>query len=211
MSLHTLQRDFELQRRYLVTKNQHTLHQSLLSLAEPQSEAPSQTTTSQDTAQVTAHSWSGSACSGEGEGSGVEGRPSTAEGSDAEGQASTALHEELTALTAERQRLREMHRELLKKHHDGFHPIWGQMLKTGYQNSMYASLMERFACLYTSHVRNLCLYSPHIKFRGRVDVMAHEQVSLGGEPSQSFEDALWHYEVPDLEVLQQRAADESGA
>ena len=50
------------------------------------------------------------------------------------------------------------------------------MLKAGYQNSMYANLMERFACLYTSHVSNLLDFSPYVKFRGRVDVMAHEQV-----------------------------------
>lgn len=50
------------------------------------------------------------------------------------------------------------------------------MLKAGYQNSMYANLMERFACLYTSHVSNLLQFSPYMKFRGRVDVMAHEQV-----------------------------------
>lgn len=68
----------------------------------------------------------------------------------------------------------------------------GQMLKTGYQNSMYASLMERFACLYTSHVSNLALYSPYMKFRGRVDVMAHEHGHAAdpadAEPSVERED-----------------------
>jgi hypothetical protein len=53
------------------------------------------------------------------------------------------------------------------------------MMKTGYQNSMYAHLLERFACLYTSHVANLRLYSPYAKFRGRVDVMAHELGQTG--------------------------------
>ena len=64
----------------------------------------------------------------------------------------------------------------------------GQMMKTGYQNSMYASLMERFACLYTSHVSNLALYSPYMKFRGRVDVMAHEH-GHGASPAAEAEAA----------------------
>ena len=62
------------------------------------------------------------------------------------------------------------------------------MMKTGYQNSMYASLMERFACLYTSHVSNLALYSPYMKFRGRVDVMAHEH-GHGASPAAEAEAA----------------------
>ena len=68
------------------------------------------------------------------------------------------------------------HKRQLAAHHTFFHPVWGQLLKTGYQNSKYAHLLERFACLYTSHVSNLAFYSPTKKFRGRVDVMAHEEV-----------------------------------
>jgi hypothetical protein len=41
---------------------------------------------------------------------------------------------------------------LLLEHHQAFHPIWGQLLKTGYQNSRYGHQIDRFACLYTSHV-----------------------------------------------------------
>lgn len=43
-----------------------------------------------------------------------------------------------------------------------------------YQSSKYAHLVERFACLYTSHVSNLAYYSPDRKFRGRLDTMSHE-------------------------------------
>jgi 5' nucleotidase family len=77
----------------------------------------------------------------------------------------------------ERESISWRHKEDLRRHHEFFHPVWGQMLKAGYQNSMYASLLERFACLYTSHVSNLTLYSPYMKFRGRADVMAHEQLA----------------------------------
>ncbi|TKY58869.1 D-xylose-proton symporter 3 [Spatholobus suberectus] len=38
-----------------------------------------------------------------------------------------------------------------------FHKPWGQLMKIGYQNSCFAHLVERFACLYTSQVSNLAL------------------------------------------------------
>ena len=34
--------------------------------------------------------------------------------------------------------VREKHRALLAQHHERFHPVWGQLLKTGYQNSRFA-------------------------------------------------------------------------
>lgn len=49
-----------------------------------------------------------------------------------------------------------------------------RLLKTGYQNSLLAHQIDRFACLYTSHVGNLVFYSPFKRYRGRVDHMAHE-------------------------------------
>ena len=50
--------------------------------------------------------------------------------------------------------------------------MWGQLLKTGYQNSRFAHQVERFACLYTSHVSNLTFYSPDKSYRWVVQVMA---------------------------------------
>jgi hypothetical protein len=35
--------------------------------------------------------------------------------------------------------------------------------------------VERFACLYTSHVANLHFYSPDKSYPGRMDHMAHEE------------------------------------
>lgn len=43
-----------------------------------------------------------------------------------------------------------------------------------YQNSRYAYQVERFACLYTSHVSNMNYYSPLKSHRGRLDSMAHD-------------------------------------
>ena len=45
---------------------------------------------------------------------------------------------QLQALEMERQAVREQHRSLLAQHHKRFHSTWGQLLKTGYQNSRFA-------------------------------------------------------------------------
>ncbi|KAF8405225.1 hypothetical protein HHK36_010126 [Tetracentron sinense] len=55
-----------------------------------------------------------------------------------------------------------------------FHKVWGQLMKTGYQNSRFAHQVERFACLYTSQVTNLGLYSPDKYYRPSEDFMPHE-------------------------------------
>lgn len=39
---------------------------------------------------------------------------------------------------AQRDSLRQRHRQLLASHHESFHKVWGQLMKTGYQNSRYA-------------------------------------------------------------------------
>jgi hypothetical protein len=61
-----------------------------------------------------------------------------------------------------------------RAHHETFHPIWGQLLKTGYQNSRYGHQIDRFACLYSSHVSNMAFYSPDTAYSGKGDSMAHE-------------------------------------
>ncbi|MQM06986.1 hypothetical protein Taro_039819 [Colocasia esculenta] len=55
-----------------------------------------------------------------------------------------------------------------------FHKVWGQLMKTGFQNSRFAHQVERFACLYTSQVTNLSLYSPDKYYRPSEDFMPHE-------------------------------------
>jgi len=80
-----------------------------------------------------------------------------------------ALERELSVLSRE-------HRLQLHKYHSDFHPIWGQFLKTGYQNSRFACQMERFACLYTSEVGNLMYYSPNKSYRALQDEMPHDAI-----------------------------------
>lgn len=87
----------------------------------------------------------------------------------------------LANLREQRDALRARHRAALHAHHEAFHPVWGQLFKTGYQTSRYAHQVERFACLYASHVSNLMFYSPNKSYRGRVESMAHE-AGLGVAP-----------------------------
>jgi len=66
--------------------------------------------------------------------------------------------------------------EELRLYHESFHPVWGQMLKVGYQNSRFAQQVQSYACLYTSKVSNLGLVSPEMNFRTQLDVMPHDQL-----------------------------------
>lgn len=81
----------------------------------------------------------------------------------------------IDSLKLQRDQVRAKHRELLKKHHERFHAVWGRLLKAGYQNSRYAHQVQRFACLYSSHVSNLAFYSPEKSWRATPDAMAHEE------------------------------------
>jgi HAD superfamily 5'-nucleotidase-like hydrolase len=87
-----------------------------------------------------------------------------------------ALGRRSEELRKERDALRELHRAELRAHHAQFHPTWGQLLKTGYTNSRFASQVERFACLYTSHIGNLLAYSPEKSYRAAEDQLAHENI-----------------------------------
>ncbi|KAF1893402.1 hypothetical protein Lal_00001872 [Lupinus albus] len=92
------------------------------------------------------------------------------------------LSSELDKLELERERVRLSHQEAQRKLHKRFHEPWGQLLKTGYQKSRFAHQVERFACLYTSKVSNLALYSPEKYYRPSEDFMQHEFGILAYEP-----------------------------
>ena len=77
-------------------------------------------------------------------------------------------------LLAKADSAREEHRQEMRELHAGFHRVWGQMMKAGNQNSRFAHQLERYACLYTSHARNLVAYSPAKSYRGLSDAMPHD-------------------------------------
>ncbi|XP_021716734.1 5'-nucleotidase domain-containing protein 4-like isoform X1 [Chenopodium quinoa] len=80
----------------------------------------------------------------------------------------------IDSLESQREQVRLDHQQILCKSHQKFHKVWGQLMKTGYQNSRFAHQVERFACLYTSQVTNLSLYSPDKYYRPSEDFMPHE-------------------------------------
>ncbi|XAR61760.1 5'-nucleotidase [Bertholletia excelsa] len=84
------------------------------------------------------------------------------------------LSSELDNLESEREQVRLSHQQAQREFHQKFHMVWGQLMKTGYQNSRFAHQVERFACLYTSQVSNLSLYSPDKYYRPSEDFMPHE-------------------------------------
>lgn len=65
---------------------------------------------------------------------------------------------------------------LVERYHSQFHPIWGQLFKTGMQNSRFAEQVENYACLYTSRVTNVGLVSPEIYWRAMNDLMPHDRL-----------------------------------
>ena len=69
---------------------------------------------------------------------------------------------------------RMAHREGMREYHRQFHYVWGQLMKAGSQNSRFMFQVERYACLYTSHVRNLWGYSPEKVFRASSDFAPHD-------------------------------------
>jgi glutaredoxin len=100
-----------------------------------------------------------------------------AEGSDSDG--GDGLRDfgndpELAELTKRALDAKNKHRETLRELHGTFHPTWGQLMKAGSQNSRFAHQLETYACLYTSHARNLVAYSPRKTYRGQSDWMPHD-------------------------------------
>jgi len=69
---------------------------------------------------------------------------------------------------------RMAHREGMREYHRQFHYVWGQLMKAGSQSSRFMFQVERYACLYTSHVRNLWGYSPEKVFRASSDFSPHD-------------------------------------
>jgi HAD superfamily 5'-nucleotidase-like hydrolase len=56
-----------------------------------------------------------------------------------------------------------------------FHPIWGQMFKSGPQNSRFAEQIESYACLYAQKATNLSLVAPNFYWRAMADLMPHDR------------------------------------
>ncbi|MCA2959933.1 MAG: HAD-IG family 5'-nucleotidase [Silvanigrellales bacterium] len=88
-----------------------------------------------------------------------------------------ALAKQLDRVTTQRANTREALRKNLREYHSKFHPVWGEIMKSGHQNSRFAAQVENYACLYTSKFTNLRFYSPNKSYRSTRDYMPHDEVA----------------------------------
>ena len=86
------------------------------------------------------------------------------------------LQEERKQARAKLETARPKIAQEVERFHKRFHPIWGQMFKTGLQNSRFAEQVEQYACLYTSKVTNIGLVSPEMYWRAVNDLMPHDRI-----------------------------------
>lgn len=64
--------------------------------------------------------------------------------------------------------------DLIKEEQSGFNPYWGEIMRSGNEESRFAMLVERYACIYMSSIGNLAHYSPFKFFRSHRRFLAHD-------------------------------------
>ena len=83
----------------------------------------------------------------------------------------TKLFEEIDAVNG---RISEKLAELKKY----FNPYWGEILRSGLEESRFADQVERYACIYMTKVSDLYSYSPRTYFRPLKRLLPHEITAL---------------------------------
>ncbi len=64
--------------------------------------------------------------------------------------------------------------ELIGEYKKCFNPYWGEILRAGSEESLYAEQVEEYACIYMTRVSDLSSYSPRTYFRPIKRIMPHE-------------------------------------
>ena len=64
--------------------------------------------------------------------------------------------------------------DLIDQEQKDFNPCWGEVMRSGNEESRFATLVERFACIYMACVSNLSHYSAFKYFRPRRRYLAHD-------------------------------------
>lgn len=82
----------------------------------------------------------------------------------------------LDKLFEESDRMNQEISELLTQLRAHFNPHWGEVLRSGHEESRYAGQIDDYACIYMTKVADLYEYSPKNFFRPRRRLMAHEFV-----------------------------------
>ncbi len=65
---------------------------------------------------------------------------------------------------------------LIKKQQNLFNPQWGEIMRTGIEESYFAYQVERFACIYTARLSHLLKMSPRTYYRSMKRPLPHEMV-----------------------------------
>ena len=71
-------------------------------------------------------------------------------------------------------KIREAEGKALSQYHKSFHPVWGELMKTGRQNSRFSAQVINYSCLYTSKLSNLRHYGANKNFQAVRDFMPHD-------------------------------------
>lgn len=65
-------------------------------------------------------------------------------------------------------------RKMIEDRESQVHPVWGELMKVGLEQSRFADQVEAYACIYTSMVSNLRYYSPYKRFTPFYDLLPHD-------------------------------------
>eukprot|EP00752_Nemacystus_decipiens_P006623 g5954.t1 len=98
--------------------------------------------------------------------------------------------DELARLEEEQVQLKSLLRNNNFLLHSKFHPDWGQLFKSGYQDSRFATQVATYACIYTSKASNLARVSTQRSFRPVRDVSAHDLILEAADAPNGQMDAL---------------------
>lgn len=83
---------------------------------------------------------------------------------------------ELAGILKEDGLIKQKLSSLAEDWHKAFHPVWGAMFNTGYQDSRFAFYVQNYACLYTSRATNLGLASSQRAFRTGLERLPHDKL-----------------------------------
>ena len=86
----------------------------------------------------------------------------------------TELSQRLLAKEEEIAALHNSIKFMILEREKNFHPLWGELMRVGWEKSRFAKQIEEYACLYTGRVTNLRFYSPFKRFTSPRDLMPHD-------------------------------------
>lgn len=66
--------------------------------------------------------------------------------------------------------------KLIKEHQSVYNKHWGEVMRTGNEESYFASQVERYACIYTSNLGELLEMSPRTYYRSNRRTLPHEEI-----------------------------------